>query len=272
MEYGIANYHGQVSQNEVKKILDLCFKNGIFSIDTAKAYGNSEQTLGHYIKKNYSNSWEIITKTSTLKYSLINQYKDSKEALSISPRGILAHSSKLFLKKEFQNQLHELLKKYPDLKIGVSVYTKDEILNVLNCRKNIDIIQIPINIIDTRLYHDGTLKMLHEQGIKIFARSVFLQGLFFLNKEQLKSRFKVMFPAIEKLQIIAKKSDLTLSELSLLWVFNLKEIYKLIIGVDTHFQLQNNIDSLKKEVNPDIFNESLSVKFNVDNFLNPSMW
>ena len=38
-------------------------------------------------------------------------------------------------------------------------------------------IQFPISIFDQRFIQDGTLKFLKSKGIKLFARSIFLQGL-----------------------------------------------------------------------------------------------
>ena len=53
-----------------------------------------------------------------------------------------------------------------------------------------EIIQIPINILDNRLYCDGTIKRLHQLKILIQARSVFLQGLFYLSKKVSKNKIK----------------------------------------------------------------------------------
>ena len=46
MSYGIANSVGQVSLKEVSKILALARKEGVDTLDTAIAYGESERVLG----------------------------------------------------------------------------------------------------------------------------------------------------------------------------------------------------------------------------------
>ena len=48
LAYGISNSHGKVSMNEVFRILTLAKSLGINTIDTASAYGNSEDVLGSY--------------------------------------------------------------------------------------------------------------------------------------------------------------------------------------------------------------------------------
>ena len=42
MSYGITNSAGQVSINEVCRIVDLAFQHGIEFFDTAQAYGSAE--------------------------------------------------------------------------------------------------------------------------------------------------------------------------------------------------------------------------------------
>ena len=50
MDYGVNNKVGTVGQNEIAKILDLAYSNGINSLDTAKSYGQSEYKIGKYSK------------------------------------------------------------------------------------------------------------------------------------------------------------------------------------------------------------------------------
>ena len=42
--YGINNMQGQVAQEEVNTILIQAFQNGIRTLDTSSAYGNSEDS------------------------------------------------------------------------------------------------------------------------------------------------------------------------------------------------------------------------------------
>ena len=48
LNYGITNKKGKVSEQELVKILELAAESGITTIDTAPAYGSSEETLGKY--------------------------------------------------------------------------------------------------------------------------------------------------------------------------------------------------------------------------------
>ena len=50
MNYGIANDLGQPDEKKSHSMLSAAKDNGITSIDTARAYGNSEDVLGTFLK------------------------------------------------------------------------------------------------------------------------------------------------------------------------------------------------------------------------------
>jgi aryl-alcohol dehydrogenase-like predicted oxidoreductase len=116
------------------------------------------------------------------------------------------------------------------------------------------------------------LSKLFNKGIEIHVRSAFLQGLFYLSKTDLEKRFSDVVPQLHKLKLIAAKADLTLAELSLLWLVNLKEVRKVIIGLDNVCQLMEHLETLKKNVDSSVFEEALSIRYENENILNPSLW
>ena len=271
MNYGIANQNGQISEDEIKKILDLAWNHGIKTLDSAKVYGNSEEQIAKYLTKNTKNTWIIITKFTHVDTTLSNQIKYSTNKLTTKPSIVLAHSAKLFLDDKFQKELSYLKRNY-SLKIGVSLYTKEEIYQVLNSNIKPDVIQLPMNILDTRLHRNGALDKIYENGVEIHVRSVFLQGLFYLSEDQISKHFIDVLPYLKKMKSIAKKSNLTLSELSLLWLTSLRQVSKVIIGVDNSSQLKSHIETLNKNVGNSSFDEILSIHYENNNILNPSLW
>ena len=271
LDYGIANQNGKVNSKEIRSILNLAYQNNINTIDTAKVYGDSEKSIGNYLKLT-KNTWDIITKISDRDKNLIEQILDSKEKLTVSPNIILAHSAKLFLDPIFQLQLQGIKDKELVHSIGVSLYSEDQINQVLESELKPDVIQIPMNILDARLYRSGVLSKLFDRRIEIHVRSAFLQGLFYLSKAELKDGFKDVIPYLEKLKSISAEIDWTLSELSLLWLVSLKEVNKVIIGVDNVNQLRNHIDTLHKNLDSSVFEEALSIYYENENILNPSLW
>ena len=272
MPYGIANQNGQMNFSDISMILDLAWGNGINSLDTAKAYGESEGSIGNYLKERPGRSWNIITKLSSGGGKVTAQIQDSTKKLNVCPSIVLAHSADFFLDYEIQKELAELKDKQSIEKFGVSLYNEVEINQVMASTIKPDVIQLPLNILDTRLYRCGVISRLFDKDIEIHVRSVFLQGLFYLPEVELVSRFSDAVPNLTKLKSIAASGGLTLAELSLLWLVNLKEVSKVIIGVDNADQLRTHLKTLKKDVKPYIIEESLSVCYENENVLNPSLW
>ena len=58
LNYGVANATGQVTLQEGRRILDTAAEAGMDTLDTAVAYGASEEVLG----KLGVQSWRVITK------------------------------------------------------------------------------------------------------------------------------------------------------------------------------------------------------------------
>ena len=270
MPYGIANSTGQISQDEVSKILNFASKNNINTIDTAKNYGNSEISIGKYLKKSSNSKWSIITKISQDR-GIYDQITDSIEKLSVLPNVVMAHNAELYVSKKFQIELEQVFEKHT-FKIGVSIYTENDIDKVLNAGLKPDIIQVPINILDSRLYRKDIISKLYQNNIEIHARSVFLQGLFYLPLNELDERFVDAIPFLEKLHKIAKKYNVKLSELSLLWLASLKEISKIIIGVDSLSHLQMHLVTISKKLENRAFDEALSIHYENKELLNPLTW
>jgi len=272
MPYGIANRNGQVQADGVSAILDLAWENGIDNLDTAKAYGTSEESIGNYLNENPGNSWIIITKISDGEKNVAEQIDSSTEKLTIKPSMVLAHSAELFIDDKFQNDLIEVRENQMITKAGVSLYSEENINLVLESAFKPEVIQLPMNILDTRLYRRNILTGLYNKDIVIHARSAFLQGLFYLSQDQLKSRFNDVVPSVKRLESIAAENGLTLSELSLLWLVSLEEISKVVIGVDNADQLKTHLVALEKNVDLSVFEEALSVHYENETILNPSLW
>ena len=271
MNYGIANTSGRTSYNEAFEILDYAKKLKINTLDTAKSYGESEDVLGKYFLNANEKEWEVVTKVSSNYGSVINQIKQSYKKITKYPSAVLAHSKEDYLNEQFFCQLISLKEKKNIKMIGVSIYDYKDIEETLSFHKP-DIIQIPLNILDTRLFWDGTLYDLISNDIIIHIRSVFLQGLFYLSERQIKKKFPDVFIPMNQLKIIANKAGITISELSLLWVSSLNFNGKIIIGVDSLDQLKKHERTLSTSVKNEIFEEALSIKYKNINILNPSLW
>src|SRR5690606_37631598 len=66
LDYGIANKYGKPDQTTAEKIVKTAIVNGAKFIDTARAYGDSENVLGAILSTGWSGRSNIITKLSPL--------------------------------------------------------------------------------------------------------------------------------------------------------------------------------------------------------------
>ena len=124
INYGISNSTGKTSVEEVSKILDMACQKGVSMLDTAQAYGSSEEILG----KLHQNRFSIVTKLNSRllnKQSATSLVEESLKKLKVeSIHGVLFHS--LINSSKDQQAFDELvhLKKK-----GITFLTSSEVIN-----------------------------------------------------------------------------------------------------------------------------------------------
>ncbi len=278
MDYGLSNKHGKSNKHEVLKILKYANENGIKVIDTAPSYGESENILGEVIS---NHDWNIVTKTPSFSDSCLDsshseQLKESfYQSLSNlgnrSIYGLLVHSCDDLLKPggELLFQEMENLKSNGMVKkIGVSVYNSHQIKSILD-KYNVDLIQLPINIFDQKLFVEGWLQKLKNNNIEIHARSVFLQGLLLMQPETIPQYFLPIKEKIEMFSQSARNLSVSKLELALSYVIGISEIDNIVVGVNTLSQLQEIINAKKLKINPMDFLEN---SIDDPKYVKPSLW
>lgn len=283
-KYGIANFSGIPNPELIRKIMFSALNLGITSFDTAPGYGNSEKILGDFIQNQLKNI-VIITKIPKIEfsgndnddYSKIKQsIISSKDRLGLSkiPVCLLHHAPDMDYKNGIIVEHLQKLKneQHVDL-VGVSTYTLDEVQRFLEIEE-FDVIEIPLNIFDNKLLKNGILQKLAEKQKIILARSIYLQGLFFLDPDRLPPSMKLAKMPLEKLNNISLEFGRSIQELAFLFVRDVPEISSLIIGVETDIQLKKNIELLNSPpLSDDIKKEILREFDNLpEALINPSMW
>ena len=267
LDYGVTNQDGQVTIEEVESILDFAKVNGIDTLDTASRYGNSEQVLGDAGVDGY----QIVTKTVSLKNDVngvIKGFYQSLENLNQKAvDGLLIHDINEVNDKEFNRlfeRLDELKQQGLVNKIGFSTYVPEQVDFLLE-NFDFDIIQLPINVFDNRLIQGGQLKALKDRNIEVHARSVFLQGVL-LNFDSLSGYFSIWKEQFDTYQAMVSDRGLSLLEYALNFVLNIKEIDKVLVGVNREDQLKEIVQSVHSQ------KDISAYPINDINLLNPSLW
>jgi len=287
-EYGIANTKGKPTENQSFKILQTAINNGITTFDTAPVYGNSEEIIGNFLKNNMFLNLTIITKIPKIQSK--NKHPSFDEIKNSVKKSLIASKDRLNVNKISICLLHDpsdmhsfdglVVKSLKQLKnkgiieeIGVSINTPNQAKEFLE-NNELDVIQVPINLFDTRLIKDGILTKLKNSGKTVFARSIFLQGLFLLDINNMPTNMHFAKKPLEKLKQISSNYDIDVKKLAFSFVKDIPEVDSMIIGVDTEEQLKNNIkqfnasplsEEIKRELSNSFYNMS-------EELINPILW
>lgn len=248
MDYGISNTTGQVSLDEVSKILNFCKIHDIDTLDTAQGYGESEKVLSNFDLSHF----KLITK-------LIGDAKLEKslEDLKLSSvYGLMFHRE-----NECNDKTWKLFESYKSQgmvkKIGVSVYTPKILENLIN-RYSIEIVQFPMNIVDQSFI--PLLPKLKEKNIEVHTRSTFLQGLLLMN--EIPDYFK---PVKDVISSIPKPR----LEYTLNFGKQQKNVDKMVLGVTKLQDLEEIFEAYSKNV-PEVDYSNYCISD--EKYINPALW
>ncbi len=275
MNYGINNSSGMVKINEIKRILKYAKENKISFLDTAIAYGRSEYNLGRAGCKNY----KIISKipSNIIMNSDINKeiFKQVKNSIALlhhhSLYGILLHSGNDLLsknRKKIYKALIQCKEKGLVEKIGISVYESKDVFEIIK-NFDIDIVQIPFNILNRDLEFSGLLNKLKDKKIEVHVRSVFLQGLLLMNPQKMPVYFHKWNNIWESWGNWLKTNKINPLEACLKFVLEKEEIDKVIVGIDNTKQLEEIIQITKRKYSYAIPDDVCS---NDKYLINPYYW
>ncbi len=274
LPYGVANKSGQVSRAEAKLMARLVSENGIDTLDTAMAYGESEKYLSEIGVENF----KVVTKLPGMPNRCLDinnwiheQVSSSLVRLGVGQvYGLLLHKSEDLLGlngRELYRALDSLKEKGLVKKIGLSIYSPNE-LEALKNDFSFDLIQAPFNLIDQRLLHSGWMKKLKDSGVEIHTRSTFLQGLLLMKEIDIPPKFSPWKHLWKKWHDWLAENNISALQASLAFSLSFSEIDRVVVGADSHQQLKEIINATNNLLNIDLPN-LLSTD---ENLINPANW
>lgn len=282
LKYGITNNDNKPNIEESLLILHTALDNNIIYFDTARSYGDSEYKIGIF-KKQIKKKINIITKLcisnfENLKNSINKSITDSLKNLELKSLDILLLHKFEYLKN---NEILNILLNYKNNnivnKLGVSVYNVEEAIFSLE-NKNINYLQIPLNILDQR-WNNKKFQELVEKRTDVFIciRSIFLQGILINDADKWPKIKNVNSNEyVNKLNKLKIKLNLENKiELCISYAKSINWANGIIFGVDNIKQLNENIKLFNKSriLNKEEVN-IIKKTFNDVNeiILNPTEW
>jgi aryl-alcohol dehydrogenase-like predicted oxidoreductase len=290
LAYGAANRTGQPSENESRLLLRAAVNAGVRWIDTAAAYGSSEQRIGAALPG--SLRVRIATKLAplddlgenaspgTIRQAVIDSVRRSCSRLKTDRLEVLMlHRARHLtaMNGAVWTTVKELRDEGVIYDLGVSVYTPEEAVAAIADR-DVRHIQLPFNLLDWRWAGSGVREALAKRpGITVHARSAFLQGL-------LAAGVDARWPAIDGIdpQDLSKRlthlaRDLgrdSVADLCLAYVRAQEWIDGVVVGMENVGQLALNLALFKRPVltQAEIAHVDAALPHASERLLNPALW
>lgn len=258
--YGIANQSGRPEQATAEKLIKTAIVNGVGYIDTARAYGNSEEVIGNALKSGWEGRAQIITKLSPLKdcpkdasTSMVNAFVDASIFRSCAAlRSQRIDTLMLHRTSHLTDWSGAVWTRLLELKaggtlkaLGVSVQEPAELEQAL-ATPEVEFIQMPFNVLDWRW--DALIPSItatkQQRPIIIHVRSALLQGLLPSAETEhwLKANVAHPEPVIEWLTRQCRDASLTsVVNFCLSFVKSFDWVDGVVVGMETYDQLTENI-------------------------------
>ncbi|PXY02995.1 hypothetical protein DF185_02565 [Marinifilum breve] len=273
LDYGVNNTLGKPSITTVKEILNCASLNGINCLDTARDYGDSEAVIGDCTNE-FVKSFDVVTKITAKSIEEFNtKVKDSLFHLKSNKLyGLLFHNFNDF--KENEDLWIAATKLKEDgvvKKIGFSLYSPDQIDWLIKKSVCFDIVQVPFNIFDRRF--ESYFKLLKNMSVEVHVRSIFLQGLFFMEENKLPDHFLPVKNKIRLLHKISEKYSLSIAHICLWFGLLHTNIDKIIVGINSLKDLQRNLSILSDyKYSEDLLNDLIELEVYDEKILSPVNW
>lgn len=274
LPYGIANQNGQVTRPEAKAMLELAAANGIDTLDTAIAYGESETCLGEIGVRGF----KLVTKLPAVPDSCADVSGWIQEQVSTSLGrlgiralyGLLLHRPEQLLGsggEELYQALQDLKNGGQVQKVGISIYAPSE-LEALIPQYRFDLVQAPFNLIDRRLHITGWLQRLKDESVEIHTRSAFLQGLLLMPRTAMPLKFAPWSGLWERWHKWLSDHDASAVQACLAFPLAFPAIDHIVVGADSVNQLGQIISAAASNVPSDLPDLSCDA----ESLINPARW
>ncbi len=285
MNYGVNNKDGKPSREKAYEILDTAKALGVNCLDTAAGYGDSEATIGAWLEQTpVSERPAVVTKVDFIDHSSKAAIRSSlRESVETSKKRLGQEKLPLLMIHNFEhyaqnpdevNRAFEELRAAGDIeRWGISAYSRHDYR--LMADSSCDAVQIPQNIFDWSQIKCGGIDALAESGKTVFVRSVFLQGLVFMDPEHLHPQMEFAAPYLKKYRELCTEFSLEPATLAMSFVLSLPGMSSLVLGCEKKEQVEANAALIEKTVQlSDTQMDAIRTAFEdcPSHLINPGTW
>lgn len=266
--YGIANQNSEMAENECIQVLQNARLLGIESLDVAPVYGDAESIIGKFHDTN--KPFKVFSKISESAFSsgekILEQIRKSREKMQITEfEGISFHNLDLLREmraREVNQLISKILSSGLTSTVGVSVYLESEIDFVKSEFPDVNLFQVPENVMDRRLIKSEFVSLLSNQGVEFQVRSIFLQGLLLMDNTSLRGSLASARQGLSQLKDYSAARRQSVLDLCLNYAKQIDWASNIVVGATSADQLSEIVNHKKKlidlETLPDAFPDSIT--------------
>lgn len=253
----VASEPGRPSRDELEALIALAREVGIRSIDTARAWSESERAIGQSLGDDPD--WRVLTRLAPDVHvdglGLGEVLERVSSSLEASRRALGREALSGLLLHRFAHRhacggriWRMLLAERETGRIsalGVSTATPEEAWAALE-DPDIEILQVTTSLLDLRLHRQGFFARARELGRSVYVADVFLHGLADLAPGSLPSALAPLGPAIDQIRSLARELNVSPREIYLALVRELPGV-RPIIGCESASQLAELLDDWQSD-------------------------
>jgi aryl-alcohol dehydrogenase-like predicted oxidoreductase len=241
--YGVANRTGPPNDAVVRSLLAAAAEAGVNCLDTAAAYGASEEVLGRALAElGLRDRFVVVTKVRPNPAdadAVVASVNQSRRRLGLERLPVV-----LFHRGDDFRHLDALLRLQAEGVIGhvgMSCDHSPAKAGELLASGLLAALQLPANVFDRRHQQAGLFRAAAARGVAVFVRSVYLQGLLVMPDAAIPPALAAVRPARRQLEALAGEAGMSLAELALRWMLSQPGVTSVLTGVETLEQLRANI-------------------------------
>lgn len=258
LRYGIANRNGLPDDMQAAALLAEAVEAGITTLDSARAYGRSEERIGTLLSAGQRGRIAVVTKLDPLAGvradAPAQAVRDAVDASVFRSAHALRERTldTLLLHRWAHHdawagaawaRLLELRDEGVIRRLGASVATPAEAIAAL-ADPRIEHLQCPVNLVDARWREPGFLAALAQRpDVVVHARSTLLQGLLLLPPQRWPAVPGYDRETLGRLldDSVAAFGRADRGDLCLAYVRGLPWVHSLVVGMETVEQLHTNL-------------------------------
>jgi len=258
---GTANFNhlyrlSQITKFDAAELLTTAYENGISTLDISNSYTGAYKFVADSDLEWNANVKIVLPQHETrLDYEIKLKVVEIFEQMPrVKISNLMIHNVtnvSRFSVDEVSSALRKVAEEFGIKNIGISVYP-EQISKIST--ENFDIVQIPINVLDQRVFKENILENLLRNNTQVQARSIYLRGLLAISEEIFVLKDRLNTDPITVFKDWCRSENLNSSFVCMNFVYHLNFVTYIIIGA-------NDVNELKENIY--YFNESRLTKIKI---------